>query len=439
MSRITQSVPRRLRGYIVVPGNRTISHLAIMLNAVAEGSATLTNVPAGPGCLSTMVCMQALGASIQRHNDVLHIGGIGLAGLPEPAGLLECGSSGLTMQLLAALLAGLPISAVLSADAALRPCIQQQVIPPLRMLGASLDYQEDGDQLHLLMQGTSLHGGSYDLYGTDEYLAACLLLAALNGDAPCTFTGFNRSCDHVGRLFASMGIEMQQTRSSLTLYPPPRHANGLPVLQAQSLRIPGDPSAAVYWWVAAAIHADAELTTPAVCLNPTQSEALKVLQAMDARITIAAEHQVAGEPVGDVTVCSSLLRGVTIAADQTLRLADVLPVLTVAAACASGATLIQGIRQLPPRDLNRMLLVVHGLQSLGVHAEVDDDTMHILGSAGDPLRGAVLHSHGDYVLAMTWAIAAFAAHTETTIAEATTVQARYPGFWERLALLEDNQ
>ncbi len=427
---LTLTAPQRLRGVITVPGDKSISHRAVLFNALARGKARITNFLVGADCLSTIQCMQALGATIERNDTTVTVQGVGLRGLREPNDVLDCGNSGTTLRLLAGILAGQPFFSVLTGDASLRSRPQRRIVEPLRALGATLDGRSDGDRAPIMVRGTAIHGGSYTLKVASAQVKSALLLAALAGDAPLQLDGRIDSRDHTERMLAAMGVDIGIGLNSITLFPPIEdHASRL-IPAPLSLRVPGDPSSAAFWWVAAAIHPDAELTTPAVCLNPTRTGALDALQAMGADITISAERMESGEPIGDVTVRSSNLHGTTIAGALIPRLIDEIPVLAIAAACATGSTHIRDAQELRAKETDRITTVVDGLNALGVQAQATDDGMHIEGMAGAGLRGTVLASHHDHRLAMAWAIAALVAHPQTTIADADAVQVSYPTFWE---------
>jgi 3-phosphoshikimate 1-carboxyvinyltransferase len=437
MASISLHAPRHLRGSLAVPGDKSISHRAVILNSLACGKATITNFLSGADCLSSIACMQALGASIEQQGDTVYVQGVGLDGLREPAAVLDCGNSGTTLRLLAGLLAGVPLFAVLTGDASLRARPQKRIVQPLRQLGAQIDGRNEGDLAPLAVRGSTLQGGAYDLPIASAQVKSALLLAALSGQGPLRLGGRIDSRDHTERMLAAMGIDMGVGLHSITLAPPSARNQRRVLPRPLSLRVPADPSSAAFWWVAAAIHPDAELTTAHVCLNPTRTGALEVLRAMGADICISNERHDANEPVGDVTVRSSALRGTTIGGELIPRLIDELPVLSIAAACASGETSITDAQELRVKETDRIQTVVDGLHSLGVQAEATDDGMRIDGNGGAPLRGAVLHSHGDHRLAMTWGVASLVVASETTIAEASVTQVSYPGFWETLATLEN--
>lgn len=423
----TITAPRRLRGVISLPGDKSISHRAVLLNAVATGEATVTNFLAGADCLSTIACVQALGVHVERHADTVRVYGAGLRSLREPVDVLNCGNSGTTLRLLAGMLAGQEgLFAVLTGDASLRSRPQRRIVVPLRALGASLDGRDQGDRAPLAVRGARLHGGAYELPIASAQVKSALLLAALFGDGSLTLTGRTDGRDHTERMLAAMGSAIIVDGPTIRLTPPDRPD----ALQPLSLRVPGDPSSAAFWWVAAAIHPDAELTTTGVCLNPTRTGALDALRAMGAQIEVTNQRTEGGEPVGDVTVRSSQLHGTVIEGALIPRLIDELPVLALAATCAGGETIIRDAQELRVKETDRIATVAAGLSALGAAVEPTEDGMIIAG--GGNLRGATLDSHGDHRLAMTWAIAGLVATGEITLHGAEAVEVSYPEFWHVL-------
>jgi 3-phosphoshikimate 1-carboxyvinyltransferase len=432
MTAITLTAPASLRGTIYVPGDKSISHRAVIFNAIAAGAARVTNFLPGADCLATIACMRALGVEVRRDEREVFIGGVGLHGLREPADVLDCANSGTTMRLLAGLLAGRPGFAVLTGDASLRSRPQRRIVAPLRALGAQIDGRDDGDRAPLAVRGVTMRGGSYNLPVASAQVKSALLLAALAGQAPLVLSGRIASRDHTERMLQAMGIDLIVEDTQLTLHPPDHPVLPYPL----SLRVPGDPSSAAFWWVAAAIHPDAELTTAGVGLNPTRSGALDVLRAMGAEITVSNERVEGSEPVGDVTVRSSALRGALIERDLIPRLIDEIPVLAVAAACAAGDTIIRDAQELRAKESDRIATVAAGLTALGATVEPTSDGMAIVGREGPALRGTILTSHGDHRLAMAWAVASLVARGETTISEPACADVSYPDFWETLAELK---
>ncbi len=428
MEQITLTAPKRLRGTISVPGDKSISHRAVIFNAVAAGGASVTNFLPGADCLSSIACVQALGVEVRRQGSDVTVGGVGLRGLREPADVLDCGNSGTSLRLLAGLLAGMPRFAVLTGDASLRSRPQRRIVAPLRALGAQLDGRDDGDRAPLAVRGATLKGGSYALPVASAQVKSALLLAAISGEGPLTLTGKIASRDHTELMLTAMGADLSVTPEQITLRPVER-------LEPLSLRVPGDPSSAAFWWVAAAIHPDAELTTTGICLNPTRTGALDVLRAMGADIDISNLRVEGSEAVGDVTVRSSQLRGAVIGGELIPRLIDEIPVLAVAAACATGETIVRDAQELRAKETDRIATVVAGLDAMGVEVEGTADGLGILGLGRPALRGAPHNSHGDHRLAMAWAVASLAATGETTIGDPHCADVSYPGFWETLERL----
>lgn len=423
----TITAPRRLRGVVSLPGDKSISHRAVLLNAVASGHAGITNFLTGADCLSTIACVRALGVRVERNEDTVHVYGAGLRSLCEPVDVLDCGNSGTTLRLLAGMLAGQEgMFAVLTGDASLRSRPQQRIVAPLRTLGASLDGRDRGNRAPLAIRGAHLHGGIYELPIASAQVKSALLLAALFGDGTLTLTGRTDGRDHTERMLAAMGAMMTVEGPTIRLIPPERPD----ALQPLSLRVPGDPSSAAFWWVAAAIHPNAEVTTTGVCLNRTRTGALDTLRAMGAQIEVANQRIEGGEPVGDVTVRSSRLHGAVIEGALIPRLIDELPVLALAAACAEGETTIRDAQELRVKETDRIATVASGLMALGATVEPTDDGMIISGCSN--LRGATLESHGDHRLAMTWAIAGLVAKGETVLHGAEAVEVSYPEFWSVL-------
>ncbi len=428
MSHVKLTARARLRGTVDIPGDKSISHRAVIFNAVAEGSARITNFLTGADCLSTIACVRALGVDVVQEGSEVHVRGVGLRGLREPADVLDCGNSGTTLRLLAGLLAGTSIFTVLTGDASLRSRPQQRIVAPMRALGAQIDGRQSGDRAPLAIRGSSLRGGSYQLPVASAQVKSALLLAALGGSGSLTLGGRIDSRDHTERMLSAMGIDLQIGPDQITLYPPTHPVLPYPL----SLRVPGDPSSAAFWWVAAAIHPDAELTTIGVCLNPTRTGALDVLHAMGAEITITNQRSEGSEPVGDVTVRSSHLRGTVIGGTLIPRLIDEIPILAVAAACAEGTTVVRDAQELRAKETDRIATVSAGLTALGVEVEPTNDGMILTGLGGPALHGTALQSHHDHRLAMAWAVASLVASGETTIADPESAAVSYPGFWEIL-------
>ncbi len=424
------AMPRRLRGTIEVPGDKSISHRSVLFNAVAEGNAVITNFLTGADCLSTIACMRAMGVEVEQDGTTVRVHGRGLRGLQEPREVLDCGNSGTTLRLLTGLLAGQDFFTILTGDDSLRSRPMGRVVEPLRALGARIDGRQAGARAPLAIRGTRLRSGEYELPVASAQVKSALLLAGLTGEGQLRLTGKIASRDHTERMLAAMGIDIRVNRTQIILDPPAHPVFPYPL----SLRVPGDPSSAAFWWVAGSIHPDAEITTAGVCLNPTRTGALDVLRAMGANLTVTNERMEGQEPVGDVTVRSAALGGTTIEGDIIPRLIDEIPVLAVAAAYANGVTTVRDASELRSKESDRITTVVTELRKLGAELEPTTDGMVIAG--GGELHGAGVESYGDHRLAMAMAIASLGAEGETVIADAGSVAVSYPDFWAHLEGLQ---
>ncbi|GAC1638518.1 MAG: 3-phosphoshikimate 1-carboxyvinyltransferase [Herpetosiphon sp.] len=425
---VTLAPVAHLAGVVGVPGAKSINHRALLFNAVAEGNARITHCLMGADCLSTMRCIEALGVRLEREGDSVRVFGRGLRGLRAASAVLDCGNSGTTIRLLAGLLAGQPFETTLTGDDSLQRRPMKRVIQPLEGLGAQIE-SNDGGFAPLRIIGRQLHGGRYTLPVASAQVKSALLLAGLLADGPVILDGKVASRDHTERLFKAMGLDIRVQGGVITLFPPSHPVLPYPV----SLRVPGDPSSAAFWWVAAAIHRGAEITTTEVCLNPTRTGALDVLRAMGAKITISNEHQSGEEPVGDVTVRGAGLWGTRIAGDLVPRLIDELPVLAVAATQAVGETVVADAAELKVKESDRVATVADALRSMGADVEPTEDGMVIGG--GSELHGATVWSHKDHRLAMAIAVASVVAEGVTTITDADAADVSYPGFWADLRRL----
>ncbi len=424
---LTLSAVPRLRGTVAVPGDKSISHRSVLFNAIAEGSARISNFLIGADCLSTIGCMQALGVKIERNGTDVQVYGRGLRGLQAPSSILDCGNSGTTLRLLTGLLAGQRFSATLTGDASLRSRPMLRVVEPLRRLGARIEGEDGGKRAPLTIHGQPLHGGAIEMTVASAQVKSALLLAGLLADGPLVLSGKTVSRDHTERMLAAMGIDLTVEGERITLHPPAHPVFPYPL----SLRVPGDPSSAAFWWVAAAIHPDSEITTIGVCLNPTRTGALDVLQAMGAQITITNHSKEGQEPVGDITVRGGPLKATEIGGDLIPRLIDEIPVLAVAAAHADGTTIVRDAAELRAKESDRIATVAAELTKLGAVITPTADGLVIEG--GGELRGAAVESYGDHRLAMTLAVASLTAEGETTIADPGSAAVSYPTFWEHLA------
>ncbi len=421
---------RRLRGTIRVPGDKSISHRALLFNALAQGSARVRGFLDGEDCRTTLSLLRAMGVRIDEDGETLIVHGAGAHGLTEPAGILDCGNSGTTTRLLLGILAGQPFFAALTGDGSLRRRPMGRVTEPLRRMGAHIDGREGGTLLPLGVRGGALHGIEYALPVASAQVKSSLLLAALFADSPTTLTGRIDSRDHTERMLRAMGAHLVAAGGALMLTPGT-------ALTARDVDVPGDISSAAFWLVAGAAHPDAELTIEHVGVNPTRTGILDMLALMGADVTVRNIREVSGEPVADLTVRSSRLHGAAIGGDLIPRGIDELVVLSIAAAMAEGRTIVRDAAELRVKESDRVGTVVEGLRRFGARAEAADDGFIIDGPTA--LLAEAQESHGDHRLAMAWAVAALIAqdHEETAIHGASVANVSYPTFWQTVAQIAE--
>lgn len=423
--------PPSLRGVLRVPGDKSISHRAVLFGAIAEGESRVDNFLMGADCLATVACVRALGVEVALSETPdgasVTVRGVGLDGLQEPADVLDCGNSGTTMRLLSGLLAGRPFLTVLTGDASLRSRPMGRVLEPLRAMGARVAGRA-GDRLPpVVLHGGELRGMAHDLPVASAQLKSALILAGLRAEGETLVQEPAASRNHTELMLAAMGAPLTAEGTRVAVRRPERP------LAPLRLRVPGDLSAAAFWLVAAACHPDAEVTVTDVGLNPTRAGVLEALRAMGADLTVRNERLEGGEPAGDVTVRSSRLHGTVLAGALIPRAIDEIPVLALAASIADGDTIVRDAAELRVKETDRIAATAEELGRLGARIEPLPDGMVIRGGA--VLRGARCHSRGDHRLAMTLAVAGLLADGETMIDDAGVVDVSYPAFWHDLARL----
>lgn len=412
-----------LRGTIQVPGDKSITHRAIILSALADGESTITNYCRGDDCLHTVAAMQRLGIKIDGGADKLRVSGKGLWGLQEPEDVLDCGNSGTGIRLLAGVLAGQRFFSVLTGDASVRRRPMGRVVGPLREMGARIAGRQGGELAPLAIAGAELRGVAYRSPLASAQVKSSLLLAGLFAEGTTQVTEPAPSRDHTERMLAYFGIPV--TRAALTV-----SMQGRPTFQAKDIEVAGDLSAAAFFLVAASLAPDSDITIPGVGLNPTRTGVLDVLLEMGARFEITNRREQAGEPVADVRARAAPLRGVTIGPDRIPQTIDEFPILCVAAACAEGETVISGAGELRVKESDRIATMCMELRRFGVDAEERPDGVKIVG--GRPLRGATCESHGDHRVAMALAVAGLVAQGETRVEDTGCVTTSFPEFDNKL-------
>ncbi len=413
-------------GEVPVPGDKSISHRAVMLGALAHGTTRVTNFLAGDDCLSTVACLRALGVPVALADGTAVVEG--RAGeLTEPADVLDCGNSGTTMRLLLGILAGRPLFAVLTGDSSLRRRPMGRVVAPLRTMGALLDGRAGGELAPLAVRGGFLRGARFRLPVASAQVKSALLLAGLAAEGRTEVEEPAPSRDHTERMLRHFGVAVEAEPGRAAVTGPAR-------LLARDVEVPGDISAAVFFLVAGAVVPGSRVVVRGVGVNPTRAGALEVLAAMGARLRLLDERQIGGEPVADVEVESSSLRGVSVGGSMVPRLIDEVPALAVAAACAEGVTEIRDAAELRVKESDRISAVAAQLRRLGVRVEELPDGLRIHG--GGRLRGAEVEAGGDHRLAMALAVAGLVAEGETVVRGASCAAVSFPGFAAVLSLFQ---
>lgn len=415
---------KTLRGEIVTPGDKSISHRSIMFGSLAAGTTRVSGFLTGEDNLSTLKAFEAMGITIRQvAPGELEIEGRGLDGLQEPADVLDCGNSGTTMRLMSGLLAGQKFFSVLTGDQYLRRRPMKRVVAPLAIMGARIWGRRGGELAPLAIQGTPLNPISYDSPIASAQVKSAILLAGLYADGETTVREPHLSRDHSERMLTWFGADVRPFQGGVTLV-------GRPHLIARDMLVPGDISSATFFLVAGLITPGAELLVKNVGLNPSRSGAIDILRAMGGQLELIDVREQSGEPVADVLVRHSRLKGVEIGGEVVPRAIDEFPVLSVAAALAEGTTTIRDAEELRVKETDRIAAIASELGKLGADITPTPDGMIINGC--ERLQGGAVSSHGDHRIAMSCAIASLVAAGPVTIADTACTETSFPGFWELL-------
>ncbi len=411
----------RLSGTVDVPGDKSVSHRAALLGAVATGRTEITGFLEGDDCVNSLKAVEKLGALVTRKGPGHYlVDGAGLLGLHEPDDVIDCGNSGTTARLLLGVLAGQPFWTFLSGDASLRRRPMQRVAEPLRAMGATFVGRQDAGRLPLGVRGTrSLRAISYISPVASAQVKTALLLAGLWADGPVSVTEPAQSRDHTERMLGSFGARLSRQGQTVTVTPGAE-------LRGQSVAVPGDISSAAFLLVAGALVRDGQVTVTRAGINPTRAGLLDVLEAMGAPVALSHVSGAAGEPVADLTSTSARLAGIHIGGDLIPRLIDEAPILAVAACAAQGTTRITDAAELRVKESDRIHAIASELARMGARVSETQDGLEIEGGAR--LRGATVASGGDHRMAMALVVAGLIADGETVIEDTSCISTSYPGF-----------
>jgi 3-phosphoshikimate 1-carboxyvinyltransferase len=412
--------PARAAGDLGVPGDKSISHRALLLGALAHGTTEVRGLLQGEDCRATLAALRALGVEIAEAADgAVQVRGRGPEGLGEPESVLDAGNSGTTLRLLSGVLAGRPFCSVLTGDASLRRRPMRRVTEPLRAMGATVLGRADGALAPLAIRGGGLRGIAWASPVASAQVKSAILLAGLQAEGETTVSEPSLSRDHTERMLAAFGAPPRRDGGAVTV-------GGGARLAAADIRVPGDPSSAAFFLVAAAARPGAEIRVRDVGVNPTRTGLLEALGLMGAEVRRERERAEAGEPVADLVVRGARLRGIALGGDLIPRLIDEVPALAVAAALADGETVIRGAAELRVKEVDRIAAIAEEFGRLGAAVSPTDEGLRIRGGA--PLRGAAVSSRGDHRMAMSLAVAALFSDGETVIRDVACVDTSFPGF-----------
>ncbi|MCI6858387.1 MAG: 3-phosphoshikimate 1-carboxyvinyltransferase [Eubacterium sp.] len=422
----------RLKGTLTVPGDKSISHRAIMFGALAEGTTTVHGFLKGADCLSTIDCFRRMGISIEEKEGTIYVHGRGLHGLNESIQILDVGNSGTTTRLISGILAGQSFPSVLSGDASLNTRPMKRIMVPLSMMGADIRSCKDNDCAPLIIRGKELHAIHYNSPVASAQVKSCVLLAGLYAEGETSVTEPALSRDHTERMLRSFGAKIRSEGNTCTITPPQ-------TLYAQHIEVPGDISSAAFFIVAGLITPGSEILIQNVGINPTRAGILQVCRNMGADITLENEREEGGEPVADLLVRRSELHGTIIEGDIIPTLIDELPVIALMACFADGETIIRDAHELRVKESDRIDIVSRNLHAMGADIIPTDDGFLINTTFGKEeipvLHGADIECCLDHRIAMTFSIAGINADGETRILDSSCVDVSYPGFFEELERL----
>ena len=404
-------------GQIKVPGDKSISHRAVMLGSLANGVTEISGFLKGADCLSTIDCFRKMGIDIDINGENVTVHGNGLRGLIKPDEMLYTGNSGTTTRLLCGILAGQNFNTSITGDASIQKRPMGRVVKPLSMMGAKIE----NEYCPLYITGTKLHGIAYKMPVASAQVKTAIILAGLYTDGETVIHEIEKSRDHTELMLSAMGADLTVDNLDITVKP----TNDL---TAVNVDVPGDISSAAFFLVLGAIMPNSQITVTNVGINPTRTGIIDVLKDMGADITLENVHTSAGETVADITVRSSSLKGTTVGGDIIPRLIDELPIIAVAAVFADGQTVIKDAQELKVKETNRIRAVVDEFNKCGIDITETDDGMIING--GNGIHGADFKTYGDHRMAMSLTVLAQLADGESTLDDSDCACVSYPTFFD---------
>ena len=417
---------KRLSGEISVQGDKSISHRAVILGSIAEGTTRVTNFLPSEDCIRTIKAFEAMGINIEMNRNTLIINGKGLNGLTEPNDVMDMRNSGTSARLLCGLLSGQPFFSVMTGDSSLRRRPMKRVADPLRMMGATIWGRGGGDFLPMCIKGSEIKGITYKLPVASAQVKSAILFAGLYAKGRTSVEEITTSRDHTERMMDYFGINLERKGTTIIVEGGERPS-------ARNVDVPGDISAAAFFMVGASIVSDSDVVIKDVGINPTRTGIIDILMKMGASIEILNQRKMGAEPAGDIRIKSALLKGVEIKGDIIPRCVDELPVICIAAAVAEGETVIKDASELRVKESDRIAVMAECLSRVGVEVETYPDGIRIKGGRG--FKGTVCNSHGDHRIAMSMAIAGLITEGEMTIEDTECINTSFPEFEETLRKL----
>ena len=423
MTSITITPAASIRGEITVPGDKSISHRSIMLGAIARGTTSVRGFLRGGDNMATMGAFRSMGVEIADDGETVVIQGKGLHGLSEPGDVIDCGNSGTTIRLITGLLAGQSFFSVVTGDQYLRKRPMKRVVEPLTRMGARILGRNQGSLAPLAISGGALNAIGYESPVSSAQVKSAVMLAGLYADGDTSVREPSLSRDHSERMFRLFGASLEIFNNGVTV-------KGGVELRGQDIVVPGDISSATFFMVAALITPGSELLIRNVGVNPTRTGAIDILRSMGGDIELLEPREVSGEPVADILVRSSRLKGCTISGSVVPRAIDEFPAICVAAACAEGVTTVSDARELRVKETDRITAMAVNLRCLGVTVTEREDGMSITGV--ERLLGGSVQSFGDHRIAMSFSVAALVSSGSITISDTECVSTSFPTFFPLL-------
>lgn len=413
-----------LKGTLTIPGDKSISHRAIMFASLAKGVSEISHFLQGADCLSTIRCFRQMGVEIENRQDTILVHGNGLHGLNKPSSILNVGNSGTTARLMSGILSGQSFPSTITGDCSILKRPMKRILKPLTQMGASITSIHQNNCAPLSIKYSNLFAIHYQSAIASAQVKSAILLAGLYADGVTSVSEPYVSRNHSELMLSCFGADIKITGTTASIQPEP-------FLEAQAIIVPGDISSASYFIAAALIIPNSEILLQNVGINPTRNGIIKVAKLMGGTIDISNKRVIGGEEVADILIKSSNLHGITIEGDIIPTLIDELPIITVMAAYAIGTTIIKDASELKEKESNRIDLMVKGLTDMNCTIKGTDDGFVITG--GSLLHGATIDSHLDHRIAMSFHIASLLAEGTTTILGKECVDISYPNFYDDLS------